>query len=75
MPQKGAHAYRLFGVAIVDVVLTVVVGYLVAIYFEWPPIWTIFGFFLLGVFFHRLFCVRTTVDKLLFSVPRDNIGS
>ena len=67
---KGVHSYRVLDVAIVDVVLTVIVGYLLAWGLGWNAVYTIAGLFLLGVFFHRLFYVRTTVDKLLFSGPR-----
>jgi hypothetical protein len=29
-------------------------------------LYTIIGVFISGIIIHRLFCVRTTVDKLLF---------
>jgi len=64
---KGVHSYRFLGVAIVDVVLTILGGLLIAWLTEWS-IWYILGvLFVLGILLHRLFCVRTTVDKLLFS--------
>jgi hypothetical protein len=28
--------------------------------------WTTAGLFFLGIILHRLFCVRTTIDKLIF---------
>ena len=65
-PGTGVHKYRLFGIAIVDVTLTIIGAYLIAIFFKWPILYTTFGLFILGIFFHRLFCVRTTIDKLLF---------
>lgn len=65
-PGTGAHSYRFIGVAIVDVLLTIVIAVIFA-YFTKLPIWlSLGGFFLLGIFAHRLFCVRTTVDKLIF---------
>ena len=70
VPGKGVHSYRLFGVAIVDVVMTVVGGCLIAWYFKWSYIYTTIGLFILGIILHRLFCVRTTVDKILF--PNSN---
>jgi hypothetical protein len=65
-PKEGGHSYRIFNIAIMDVVFTII-G---AIIFSWLfniAMWkSIVGLFLLGIFFHRLFCVRTTIDKVLF---------
>jgi len=69
VPGKGAHSYRLGGVAIVDVILTV----LAALIITWltgssSMFWYILGgLFLTGIVLHRVFCVRSTVDRLLFS--------
>jgi hypothetical protein len=65
-PGTGAHKYRFWGFAIVDVLLTILVAYIFAYFTKWPIWVSLGGFFLLGIFAHRLFCVRTTVDKLLF---------
>ena len=66
-PGKGVHSYRLFGVAIVDVIMTIVAAYLISYFFKYSFIYTTIILFVLGIILHRLFCVRTTVDKLLFS--------
>ena len=66
-PNKGVHSYRLFGLAIVDVVMTILAGFLFAKLFKVDLLKTIIILFLLGIIFHRLFCVRTTIDKMLFS--------
>ena len=66
IPGQGIHSYRLFGVAIADVIMTIIGGFLFAWLFGWNTRYTIIGLFLLGIVLHRLFCVRTTVDKLLF---------
>jgi|UniRef100_A0A6C0CK86 hypothetical protein len=66
-PNTGVHKYRIFNIAIVDVILTMIFAYL--IYLALPKynyFCILFFLFLLGIFFHRLFCVRTTIDKLLF---------
>jgi uncharacterized membrane protein len=65
-PNTGPHKYRFFGVAIIDVILTIIGGYLIAIFFKLPILYTIIVLFILGIILHRLFCVRTTIDKLLF---------
>ena len=65
---KGLHRFRGPGnIAIVDVVMTIILAYVFKLYF----VNTHYGLilvlcFLLGIFAHRLFCVKTTVDKILF---------
>lgn len=66
VPNEGIHGYRLFGVAIVDVVMTIVGAYILSCLFKTKPLITIIFFFLLGIALHRLFCVRTTIDVMLF---------
>jgi hypothetical protein len=65
-PGEGAHSYRFLGFAVVDTVTVIIVALLVAWYFKWNVWYTLLGFFLSGILIHRLFCVRTTVDKLIF---------
>jgi hypothetical protein len=65
-PKEGVHKYRWFNVAVVDVGGTVVLAALLAWLFSWPFGATLIGMFLLGIVMHRMFCVRTTVDHLLF---------
>jgi hypothetical protein len=65
-PGTGAHKYRLFSVAIVDVIMTIIGGILISRVSGWP-LWIVLAvLFLSGILLHRLFSVRTTVDKLLF---------
>lgn len=64
-PNKGVHSYRVFNFAIVDVLATVLVAYLISIYGKYSFIYTLVGLFLLGIFMHALFCVDTEVTKLL----------
>ena len=70
-PGKGAHRYRLFNVAIVDVIATIVLVYFIFSILRWFNIhvnfWLLlFLVFIVGVIVHRAFGVRTTVDKTLF---------
>ena len=66
-PGTGVHSIRFAGVAIVDVVLTVASGWLISLYVKSMPFWQITALlFLTGILLHHLFCVRTTIDKLLF---------
>jgi hypothetical protein len=64
-PGEGVHSYRFLGVAVVDVVMTVVVAYVVHRVMGYPFGRTVAVAFLLGVFSHWLFCVDTTVARVL----------
>jgi len=66
VPNEGIHSYRLFGVAIVDVVMTLIGAYLISYFFKYNLLYTTIGLFVLGIILHRVFCVRTTVNKILF---------
>ena len=66
VPGKGVHSYRIFNIAIVDVLLTLILAYIISYIFKKSFFWVSVILFILGIILHRLFCVRTTVDKLLF---------
>jgi uncharacterized membrane protein len=66
VPGKGVHSYRLFGVAIADVIMTIIGALLISFFFKTNFIYTLVVIFVLGIALHRVFCVRTTIDKLLF---------
>lgn len=66
LPNKGIHSYRLFGVAIADVIMTIIGAWLISYFFKISFTNTLITLFVLGIFLHRAFCVRTTIDKLLF---------
>jgi hypothetical protein len=67
-PKQGIHSYRMFGVAIADVIMTILGAYIISIYFGYRFIYVLGGLFLLGIILHRLFCVNTTINKWLFGV-------
>jgi hypothetical protein len=66
IPNEGVHSYRLFGVAIVDVIMTIIAAYIISYFTKIKFLYTSIFLFTLGIILHRLFCVKTTVDKLLF---------
>ena len=68
-PGKGIHSYRVFGVAIADVIMTIVAAFLISYFFNLSFIKILIVLFLSGIVLHRLFCVRTTIDKILFPRP------
>lgn len=62
----GIHSYRIFDIAILDFGVTAIVAYIITLITGVKFIYSTVGLFVLGIFVHRLFCVRTTIDKLLF---------
>ena len=64
---EGVHSIRFLNMAVVDVLLTILGSYLLSLNFNWNFWITLVVVFILGIILHRLFCVRTTIDKLLFN--------
>ena len=69
VPGKGLHSYRVFDIAVVDILLTFVLAKFIQYYImEETEFSLILVFcFIAGIILHRVFCVKTTIDKLLFS--------
>ena len=65
-PGKGVHSYRFMGVAIADVIMTFIGALLISFLIKKSFLLVLIILFILGIILHRLFCVRTTIDKLLF---------
>ena len=66
--NKGLHSFRIFNLAIIDIIGTCIVVLIIKLLIL-PKInyfILLLIAFLLGIITHRLFCVRTTIDKLLF---------
>ena len=65
---EGIHSYRIFDIAIIDVITTIFITYILQKYLlkNYTFIQVFVGIFILGIIFHRIFCVRTTIDKFLF---------
>jgi hypothetical protein len=72
IPKNGVHSYRFLGLAIFDVIMTIILAIFISYFFKIPFTYTSISLFILGIILHRLFCVRTTIDKLLFPNVRDN---
>ena len=66
VPKEGIHKYRLFGIAIADLIMTIIVALILSYIFKFNFWITLIILLILGIILHRLFCVRTTIDKLLF---------
>ena len=66
IPGEGIHSYRVFNVAIIDVLMTIVGAWIISYFTKWNFLYVTIVFFISGIVLHRLFCVRTTIDKLIF---------
>ena len=70
--NTGVHSIRICNLAIIDILSTIVGGiflqyFLQRIFNYYIKLWIILVIlFISGIILHRLFCVRTTIDKLLF---------
>ena len=65
-PNVGIHSYRIFNIAIVDVIMTFIGAFIISYFYNISFIKTSIFLFILGIILHRIFCVKTTIDKLLF---------
>ena len=65
-PNTGMHSIRIGNIAVADTLLTVLLAYAIAGAFNVSFYETLIVLFIVGVVCHRVFCVRTTVDKMLF---------
>ncbi len=64
-PNTGLHSYRLLDIAIVDLVATLVAAFLIARYLKQSPHQVFIILMVLAVIVHKLFCVETTLTKML----------
>lgn len=67
-PNEGVHSYRFFNLAMVDVIGTIVIAIMIAKIFNLNIWLTVIIAFIIGIILHRLFCVNTTINKLIFGV-------
>lgn len=66
VPGEGIHAYRVLNIAIADVVMTFIGAFFLSFIFKTSYWFTLISLFILGIILHRLFFVKTTIDKLIF---------
>ena len=66
LPNMGLRKYRIFDIAIYDTIIVIICAWAISWFFEvpfWPTLVVIFAS---GIVVHRLFCVRTGLDKKIF---------
>lgn len=65
---KGIHSYRILNIAIIDVLFTIIGAFIIHLYLKKYNFFKILLIlFIIGIILHRIFCVKTTIDKLLFN--------
>jgi len=69
-PFQGIHKYRLtignYSFAIVDIALTIMGAILISRFYNINYWWSLSFLFILGIILHKIFCVDTTLNLLLF---------
>jgi hypothetical protein len=64
IPGQGFH-FHVFGIAIMDVLGTILGAWIISKWFSLHLGYTILGMFILGIIVHKLFCVKSTLNTLL----------
>ena len=65
-PNSGIRKYRVFNIALFDTLIVVIIGIFISRFLNYPLWMVLLILFVTGIIAHRLFCVRTGIDKLLF---------
>jgi len=65
-PNEGVHSYRIFNIAIIDVIATLLGALIISYVFKINYFIVLVILFILGIVLHRLFCVNTTINRYIF---------
>lgn len=74
-PNEGAHSYRFLGIAIVDFLMTIIGAIIIAYYFKYDYIVTIIVTFIIGIIVHRIFCVDTALNSIIFDIKTKQLNN
>ena len=66
VPGKGIHKYRIFHLALTDIVLTIIRTLILSKLFNSNYLLTLLILFITGIFLHWLFCVPTKLNMLIY---------
>lgn len=64
-PSEGVHSFKIFNIAVVDVLFTLLGAYVISLNTKYSFVASSAFLFSLGIFFHYIFCVDTTVAKMI----------
>lgn len=67
-PNEGVHADRLFGFAANDLIGTIIIALVIAYFNKLNYVTTIFITLICVVLIHRLFCVNTALNVMIFDI-------
>ena len=70
-PGEGIHKYRMFGMALIDWVATIIAAILISLKFEKPFLYVFIGLFILGELLHWAFCVDTPIIRFFTQTVRE----
>jgi uncharacterized membrane protein len=65
-PNTGLRKYRVFNIPIIDTVVTLLFVWFISYYYKYSFINVLGITFIVMVIAHRVFCVRSATDTLLF---------
>ena len=65
-PNTGVHSYKIFNIAIVDLGLTILLAFGISSYCDINFILTLIVILIIGIIMHKIFCVETALNKLIF---------
>lgn len=72
-PGKGFHSTRFMGFALFDILGTFAIAFIIALIFYRKTLLKSFIIisvilFIVAILLHRLFCVNTTLNKMIFGI-------
>ena len=65
-PNEGSHKYRLFDIALVDLLPTIVIILIISYLSKYTISDVAITVTIITIIIHRLFCVNTTINKIIF---------
>ena len=65
-PNEGVHKHRIFGLAVVDLGMTIILAILIARWKRWNILLVFTVLMILGLIMHKIFCVKTKLTTMIF---------
>lgn len=65
-PNEGVHKHRIFGLAVVDLGMTIILAILIARWKRWNILVVFTVLMILGLIMHKIFCVKTKLTTMIF---------
>ena len=65
-PREGVHSYRFLDFAIIDIIFTIIGAYIISKYSNYNFYKILLFLFILGIILHKLFCVNTKLNSIIF---------